>query len=82
MGDFSTIGFSMVGLGEPRELRAGVVGGSYFDVMGLHPVLGRLIGPQDDGPRAAGVIVLNLSILVERPPERSFRDRQDGSPEQ
>src|SRR5271169_7211316 len=29
-GDFSTIGFSMVGLGEPREVRAGVVGGSYF----------------------------------------------------
>src|SRR5215467_3848857 len=57
-GDFSTIGFSMVGLGEPRELRAGVVGGSYFDVMGLHPVLGRLIGPQDDGPKAAGVVVL------------------------
>jgi putative ABC transport system permease protein len=57
-GDFSTIGFTMVGLGEPREVRAGVVGGSYFDVMGLHPVLGRLIGPQDDGPKAAGVVVL------------------------
>src|SRR5215510_6626010 len=26
--------------------------------MGLHPVLGRLIGPQDDGPNAAGVFVL------------------------
>ncbi|MBV8206605.1 MAG: ABC transporter permease [Acidobacteria bacterium] len=57
-GDFSTIGFTMVGLGEPREVRAGVVGGSYFDVMGLHPVLGRLIGPQDDGAKAAGVVVL------------------------
>jgi len=57
-GDFSTIGFTMIGLGEPREVRAGVVGGSYFDVMGLHPVLGRLIGPQDDGPNAAGVAVL------------------------
>src|SRR5689334_4607441 len=57
-GDFSTIGFTMVGLGEPREVRAGVVGGSYFDVMGLHPVLGRLIGPQDDGPQAEGVAVL------------------------
>ena len=57
-GDFSTIGFTMIGLGEPREVKAGVVGGSYFDVMGLHPVLGRLIGPQDDGPKAAGVVVL------------------------
>ena len=57
-GDFSTIGFTMVGLGEPREVKAGVVGGSYFDVMGLRPVLGRLIGPSDDGPNAAGVVVL------------------------
>jgi putative ABC transport system permease protein len=57
-GDFSTISFTMVGLGEPREVQAGVVGGTYFDVMGLHPVLGRLIGPQDDGPKAAGVVVL------------------------
>ena len=57
-GDFSTIGFTMIGLGEPREVRAGVVGGSYFEVMGLHPVLGRLLGPQDDGPKAAGAAVL------------------------
>src|ERR1044071_2722104 len=57
-GDFSTIGFTMVGLGEPREVRAGVVGGSYFEVMGLHPVLGRLLGPGDDGPNAPGAAVL------------------------
>src|SRR5467141_1064623 len=57
-GEFSTVGFTMIGLGEPREVRAGVVDGSYFDVVGLHPVLGRLIGPQDDGPKAAGVVVM------------------------
>ena len=57
-GDFSTMGFTMIGLGEPRSIRGGVVGGTFFDVMGLHPVLGRLIGPQDDGPKAAGVVVL------------------------
>jgi putative ABC transport system permease protein len=57
-GDFSTIGFTMVGLGEPREVQAGVVNGTYFEVMGLHPVLGRLIGPRDDVPEAAGVVVL------------------------
>src|SRR5215470_2500160 len=57
-GDFSTIGFTMVGLGEPREVRAGVVGGSYFEVMGLHPVLGRLLDARDDGPNADGAAVL------------------------
>ena len=58
LGDFSQIGFTMVGLGEPREVRAGVVGGSYFDVMGLRPVLGRLLNQNDDGPNAAGACVL------------------------
>jgi putative ABC transport system permease protein len=57
-GDFSVIGFTMLGLGEPREVRAGVVGGTYFRVMGLRPVLGRLLGPSDDGPNAAGAAVL------------------------
>jgi putative ABC transport system permease protein len=58
-GDFSTVDFTMIGLGaEPRVIKAGVVGGSYFEVMGLRPVLGRLLNPQDDGPKAAGAAVL------------------------
>ena len=57
-GDFSTIEFTMIGLGEPRVVRAGVVGGTYFPVMGLQPALGRLLGPSDDGPQAAGAAVL------------------------
>jgi predicted permease len=58
LGDFSVMAFTMVGLGEPRSIRGGVVSGSYFEVMGLRPVLGRLIEPRDDGPNAAGVVVL------------------------
>jgi putative ABC transport system permease protein len=57
-GDFSQVGFTMIGLGEPRVVTAGVVSGSYFNVMGLHPVLGRLIDATDDGAQAAGVMVL------------------------
>ena len=58
IGEFSTIGFTMVGLGEPRVVRAGVVNGSYFTVMGLRPALGRLLNDNDDGPNAAGAAVL------------------------
>jgi putative ABC transport system permease protein len=57
-GEFSTIEFTVIGLGEPRVVQAGVVDGRFFEVMGLHPVLGRLVGPQDDGPKAPGVVVL------------------------
>ncbi len=57
-GDFSTIEFTMIGLGEPRTVRAGVVGGSYFEVMGLRPAMGRLLDPRDDGRNAEGAAVL------------------------
>ena len=57
-GDFSTISFTVLGLGEPRVVQAGVVSGSFFEVMGLRPVLGRLIDASDDGQNAAGVAVL------------------------
>ena len=58
LGTFSEIEFTVVGLGTPREIPAGVVDGHYFEVMGLRPILGRLLGPNDDGQNAAGAIVL------------------------
>jgi predicted permease len=70
-GDFSVIDFAVVGLGQPRTLRAGVVNGSYFKVMGLRPVLGRLLDERDDGPKAAGAVVLTYrfwSTSLKRDP--------------
>ncbi|HEY2364133.1 MAG TPA: ADOP family duplicated permease [Candidatus Angelobacter sp.] len=64
LGTFSAIDFTIVGLGEPREIRAGVVDGNYFEVMGLRPVLGRLLNPSDDGPNAAGAAVLTYRFWV------------------
>src|SRR5919202_2914082 len=53
-GDFSTLDFTMIGLGgEPRIVRAGVVSGSFFDGMGLRAVLGRLLTAQYDERKAA-----------------------------
>ncbi len=62
LGTFSEIGFTIVGLGTPREIPAGVVDGNYFEVMGLRPVLGRLLTQSDDGPNAAGAIVLTYKF--------------------
>jgi putative ABC transport system permease protein len=62
LGTFSQIGFSVIGLGAPREIPAGVVDGHYFDTVGLHPVIGRLLGPQDDGPNAPGAVVLTYKF--------------------
>src|SRR6201987_1931507 len=72
-GDFSQVGFTMLGRGEPRQIQGGVVSGTYFDVMGLHPVLGRRMGPQADGPNAPGVVVLTYrfcsTVLKQDPNE-------------
>lgn len=63
-GSFSEVDFTIVGLGDPREIHAGVVDGNYFEVMGLRPVLGRLLNPSDDGPKAAGAAVLTYRFWV------------------
>jgi len=62
LGTFSTVDFSAEGFGATREIHAGVVDGAYFDVMGLKPVLGRLLDERDDGPSAAGAVVLTYKF--------------------
>jgi len=58
-GDFSTVDFALIGLDrEPRMVKAGVVSGTFFEVMGLRPVVGRLLNKTDDGNQAAGAAVL------------------------
>src|SRR6185503_11124206 len=50
-GDFSTVDFTLIGFGmQPRLVKAGVVNGAFFEVMGLRPVLGRLLNAADEGP--------------------------------
>jgi putative ABC transport system permease protein len=71
-GDFSTVDFTLIGFGgEPRVVTAGVVNGSFFEVMGLRPVLGRLLNAADDGPGAAGAAVLThhfWTAVLDRDP--------------
>jgi putative ABC transport system permease protein len=64
LGTLSALDFTVVGLGEPRAIRSGVVDGNYFDVVGLRPVLGRLLNPGDDGPNAPGAAVLTYRFWI------------------
>ena len=64
IGTFSTVDFTAEGFGETREIHAGVVDGNYFEVMGLKPQLGRLLDARDDGPKAAGAVVLTYKFWV------------------
>jgi predicted permease len=51
---------------EAMRLRAGLVTGNYFEVMGLSPILGRVTRPSDDGPGVPAVIVLTHDLWMRR----------------
>lgn len=59
VAEFSALNFTILGYDEPRRVRAGIVTGNYFDVMGLSATLGRTVGREDDGEDASAVIVLS-----------------------
>jgi putative ABC transport system permease protein len=62
----SSLPFTLVGAdGHPVRVKAGIVSGNYFDVMGLDPVVGRLTNAGDDGPAAAPVSVLSYEYWNE-----------------
>lgn len=50
--------FTVVGEGEPQRAIGGMITSNYFDVMGLRPVLGRVLNGEDDAIGAAPAIVL------------------------
>jgi predicted permease len=49
-----------------ERLAVGLVTGNYFEVMGLSQVVGRLTGPNDDGPGASPVAVLTYQFWINR----------------
>ena len=61
----------MVGLGEPRVVRAGVVGGRYFEVMGLRPVLGPAARADRRRPECRGRGGADPPLLDDGAGERS-----------
>lgn len=51
--------FNMTGMGEPERLRAEMVSAEFFSVLGVQPVVGRLIDASDDHAGAGPVAVLS-----------------------
>lgn len=52
----------MTGHGEPAHLNAGVMPGRTFTLLGVPPLLGRTLGPDDDRAGAPAVIVLGEEV--------------------
>jgi putative ABC transport system permease protein len=63
---FVSENFNMTGRGEPEQLPAVLVGWSFFDVLGVHPVLGRSFLPGDDQLGGRPVVLISDSLWKRR----------------
>ncbi|MGH9887850.1 MAG: ABC transporter permease, partial [bacterium] len=59
---YSTMTFNLAASGEAREVPASLVSGDFFPMLGVRPVLGRLIGKNDDQRGCAPVAVISASF--------------------
>lgn len=51
---------------EPEVVEAAVVGTNLFDVLGVHPALGRSFTPEQRDPSASGVVILTHGFWTRR----------------
>ncbi len=59
---FATLG----GTDDPEQINIGFVTGSFFDVLGAKPFLGRTIRPEDDIDGGPNVVVLSYEVFARR----------------
>lgn len=57
--EYHSMAFTFIGEGDARRLQTGVVSASFFDALGVRPVLGRVFQPGEDHPGAEPVLVLS-----------------------
>ena len=66
IAEYSPFTFTLQGDNDAIRLRAGLVTGNFFEVMGLSPILGRLTLPSDDGTGVPPVMVLTHDFWIRR----------------
>jgi predicted permease len=59
--EYHQMSFNMLGRGEASRVQTGVVSASFFDVLGVTPLLGRTFREDDDSKRAPAVLILSYA---------------------
>jgi putative ABC transport system permease protein len=63
---FSTITVNWTGVETPEQLDAAQVSASFFTVMGMKPMLGRYLAPDEEGTKAPAVAVVSYAFWRSR----------------
>jgi putative ABC transport system permease protein len=64
--EYHSMSFNLLGRGEPMRVQTGVVSATYFDALGVRPLLGRTFRADEDAPGAAPVVVLGYGFWRNR----------------
>ena len=63
---FAADSFNLTGRGDPQVLASARVAWNFFDVLGVHPVIGRAFHEDEDRPGAQPVAIISDSLWKER----------------
>ena len=66
IAEYSSMAYTLRGESDAIRFNVGLVTGNYFNVMGLSPVLGRLLNDGDDGTKVPPVMVLTHEFWMKR----------------
>jgi putative ABC transport system permease protein len=66
IAEYSSMVYTLEGKQDAVRMNVGLVTGNYFNIMGLSPVLGRLLNAGDDGTKVAPVMVLTHEYWMKR----------------
>ncbi len=58
--------FNLTGDGEPEKIEANGVTANFFGLLGIKPILGRVILPEEDKPEVNKVVMLSYSLWQQR----------------
>ena len=62
MATFNGVDFTLVGTDNPEPIRGGMVTAEFFDVLAVHPILGRSFVSEDAKTERDYVVILNYSL--------------------
>lgn len=60
------VSYNLTGDGEPERLEASRTTANLFSLLGMQPLLGRTFAPDDAGPAASPVVVINERLWLRR----------------